>query len=582
MPDLEVGAFDGIERPIPAVPAVSVADAWLQLLKARGVDYLFGNAGTDFPSIIEAFARAGGEDAALPTPILAPHENAAVGMAHGYTMLTGRPQAVMVHVNVGTANALAGLMNASREGVPMLLAAGRTPILEKGAPGARSMPIHWAQEMFDQAGIVREVVRWDYELRDARQLGTVVDRALAIATSTPRGPVYLALPREVLAEEVPEGGVTDAPRITASAPPGPNAGQIGAAAELLARARRPLVIATRLGGDPATVPVLGDFAMRYGLPVVEYRPRYLNLPAGHPMHAGHELVPWIGEADVILVLDSDVPWLPDGGPSPDCTVIQVGPDPLFARYPIRGFASDISIMAEPLAAIRALDAALAERLAGQEDAVAARRARIVARCTTIREAVEARVRRARDAAPMGRAWISRCIAEAIDADAIIVNEYPFMPEAAGLTQPGQFFGSSSASGLGWGLPAALGAQLVDRGRLVVATLGDGAYMFANPTACHQIAQAYQLPVLTVVFNNLEWGAVRRATAAMYPDGYAARANTLPFVSLSPAPAYEMLVQASGGHGERVERGEDLPAALERAIQVIRTERRQALLNVLCE
>src|SRR5207249_4992758 len=125
---------------------------------------------------------------------------AAEAMAHGYAMVTGRPQAVMVHVIVGAANALAGIINASRVGVPMLFTAGRNPITEAGLPGARNRPIHWAQESFDQAGLAREFVKWDYELRNFLQLETVVDRALAIASAEPQGPVYLTLPREVLSE----------------------------------------------------------------------------------------------------------------------------------------------------------------------------------------------------------------------------------------------------------------------------------------------------------------------------------------------------------------------------------------------
>jgi acetolactate synthase-1/2/3 large subunit len=553
----------------------TVAEAWLRLLKSRGVDWLFGNAGTDFPSIIEAFASAGTDE--LPKPVLAPHENAALGMAHGVAMVTGRPQAVMVHVNVGTANALAGVMNASRENIPMLVAAGRTPILEGGAPGSRSMAIHWPQEMFDQGGLVREMVRWDYELRDPRQLTTVVDRALAIAGSSPRGPVYLALPREVLAE--PAAPTPPGPaRMQPNAPPAPNAEAIEEAADLLAAARNPLVIATRLGLDVSAVAALGELAEAHALPVVEYRARYVNLPASHPMHVGHELAGWIETADVMLVLDSDVPWLPGSTPPSDCKVIQVGADPLFSRIPIRGFASDIGIAAEPVAAIRALNAALARRRVETGE----RRARIAARRAALAETLAKRLQRARSASPMGRAWISHCIAKAVGPEAIIVNEYPFLPEAAALDRAGSFFGSSSASGLGWGLPAALGAQLAAPERTVVATLGDGAYIFANPTACHQIAEAQRLPVLTVVFNNGEWGAVRRATQSMYPKGEATRANALPFVSLAPSPAYEMLVQASGGHGERVQHPEDLPAALARALHAVRSEKRQALLNVICE
>jgi acetolactate synthase-1/2/3 large subunit len=160
---------------------------------------LFANSGTDFPSIVEGLARSQALGVPMPRPIIAPHENAAVSMAHGYAAVTGRAQAVMVHVNVGTANCVAGLINAERDNVPMVLAAGRTPILEQGAIGARSLNIHWAQEMFDQAGMLRETVRWDYELRDPRQMVPVTERALALAHSMPRGPVYLSLPRELLA-----------------------------------------------------------------------------------------------------------------------------------------------------------------------------------------------------------------------------------------------------------------------------------------------------------------------------------------------------------------------------------------------
>ena len=561
--------------------AETVAEAWLTLLKARGVDYLFGNAGTDFPSVIEAFARAQVTGTALPQPILAPHENAAVCMAHGYAMVTGRAQAAMVHVNVGTANALAGLMNASREKVPLLLAAGRTPLLEEGAAGARSMTIHWAQEMFDQAGIVREMVRWDYELRDARQLETVTDRALAIAHGSPSGPVYLSLPREVLAQPAAGFSYAEPSRLGAPAAPGPAAGAVAQAVALLVAARRPLIITSRLGCVPASVAVLAAFAQRHAIPVVDTKPRYLSLPDDHPMHGGFEVGPWLADADLILVLDSDVPWLPESGkPAADCPVVQVGTDPLHARYPIRGFASDLSILADPGATLLALDTALAA-LPGAEAAAAARRPAALARCAELRLKAEALVAAARQAPRMGRAWVSRCIAEAVGDDAIIVNEYPFSREGGTRRLPGSFFGSSSVSGLGWGVPAALGAKLAAPDRVVVATVGDGAYMFANPVACHHIAAAYGLATLTVVFNNAEWGAVRSATEAMYPNGHAVRANAMPLVSLEPVPAYEAVMQACGGHGELVSDADALPAALQRALRIIREEGRQVLLNVLC-
>src|SRR5499433_1242153 len=229
--------------------AGNVAAAYLALLADRGVDYLFGNAGTDFAPLIEAYAQAAQTGVAVPRPILATHENLAVAMAHGYGMVSRRIPAVMVHVSVGTANMVCAALNAARENVAILLTAGRSPLTETGLPGSRDGYIHWAQEMYDQAGMIREVVKWDYELRNAEQLTTVVDRALAIAATEPRGPVYLSLPREVIAAPMPQS--EPARPFSPAGAPAPDAAAIAKAARLLARAQRPLIVTANAGRDPA-------------------------------------------------------------------------------------------------------------------------------------------------------------------------------------------------------------------------------------------------------------------------------------------------------------------------------------------
>ena len=157
----------------PTLVPESTSDAFLGLLAARGIEYFFANGGTDFAPIAESYARGEAYGWRLPTPVVAPHENLGIAMAHGHTMVSGRPQAMMVHVGVGSANLLNGAINASRLHVPMLLCAGRTPLTEGGErvalPGARNNFIHWAQEHFDQGGMLREFVKWDYELRYPEQ-----------------------------------------------------------------------------------------------------------------------------------------------------------------------------------------------------------------------------------------------------------------------------------------------------------------------------------------------------------------------------------------------------------------------------
>jgi acetolactate synthase-1/2/3 large subunit len=558
----------------------SVGEAYLALLAERGVEYLFANAGTDFAPLVEAFAKAGRTGTPAPRPILAVHENLAVSMAHGYAVATGRVPAVMVHVSVGTANGICGVFNAARENVPMLFTAGRSPLTETGLPGARDVYIHWAQEMFDQAGMLRELVKWDYELRNGEQLETVVDRALAVATSAPAGPVYLSLPREVLAEPLPNFAYDAPARRVAAAPPAPDAGAIDEAARLLAGAQNPLIVTASAGRDPAAVRALADLAERFAIPVVQHRPRHVSLSADHPCHLGYDAGPYLADADAIVVLECDVPWIPSlKSPRPECRVIHIGPDPLFSRYPIRGFPCDVAITAAAGPALTALGAALDRHNAASE--AGDRRKRIDER----REALHAGWRETLQAAssrrPIDMAWASACIARAKPEDAILVNEYTLMSEHCGFTRPGSYFGSSPASGLGWGGGAALGVKLADPDRPVIAVLGDGSHLFGNPVAVHHAARTHDLPVLFVVMNNSMWGAVRRATLGMYPQGEAARSNKPPLIDLDELPAFETVCAAAGGYGERVEDPAALPSALERALRAVTVEKRQALLNIVC-
>ncbi|HWP74022.1 MAG TPA: thiamine pyrophosphate-requiring protein [Methylomirabilota bacterium] len=566
----------------------STADAYLELLAARGVEYFFANAGTDFAPLIEAYARRSAQGQASPRPITVPHEVPAVAMAHGYTMVTGRAQVVMVHVIVGAGNAAGGVINAARSNVPMLFSAGRNPITEAGDAGSRDRPIHWAQEAFDQAGMLREFVKWDYELKRFDQLETVVDRALTLAQSEPRGPVYLTLPREVLAERHEAIEYADPARAVVPAATLPDPRAIDEAAAMLAGARNPIIITKALGRDPAAVPVLVRFAETLGAPVFDQFHTYVNFPQDHPLHAGFEPLDGrfepaahLSEADVILVLESDVPWFPQlNRPKPEARVIHVAVDPLFSRYPVRGFPADLALAGAP----RLTLAALADALAGRVDpvAVAERRQRWTQAGARRREAALAKGQAARAEAPLNMLWVSRAIGDVLDDRTIVVNEYDLDPTQCTFTRPGTYFAAPPSGGLGWGLGAALGAKLASPERDVICCVGDGAYIFGSPTASHFVSRAYNLPVLFVVFNNRTWNAVKRAVQTYAPDGWGVRTDAMPLTALEPSPDYEMLCQASGGHGEKVEDPAALPDALRRGLRIVREEKRQVVLNVICK
>jgi acetolactate synthase-1/2/3 large subunit len=561
----------------------STGEAYLELLRDRGIEYFFGNGGTDFAPLVEAFAKSAAQGGATPKPITVPHEYVAVSMADGFYRVTGRPQVVMVHVIVGTANAAGAIMNAARAHVPIIFSAGRTPITEAGLKGARNVYIHWAQESFDQGGLVREFVKWDYELRNFSQVETVVDRALEMAMAEPRGPVYLTLPREVLAEEQTEFTYTSPSRHHVESPRYPAPERIKEAAQALARANSPLIVTQRVGAHQGAVKALVELAESCAIPVVTPAAMYMNFPSHHPLHLGYVSEPLVSEADVIVVIDADVPWFPSiAKPKDSATIIHMGIDPFFSRYPVRGYPCDIPIVADLQVAIPLLTQELNRSRATGESGITERFRRLNARHEAQRQAARERLAQVQHDRPIDFEWVSYCIDRVKDDETVLVNEYDLNLTQVELTTPGSYFAASPAAGLGWGTGAALGVKLAAPEKTVIATLGEGAYMFGCPTAAHFVSRASNLPVLFVIFNNQCWNAVRRATQGIYPNGWAAKTNNWPLTDLSPSPSYERTADVHGGYGELVEDPAEVLPALQRGLKAVREEKRQAILNIFCK
>src|SRR5438046_396844 len=176
-------------------------------------------------------------------------------------------------------------------------------------------------------------------------------------------------------------------------------------------AQHPVIVTADTGRDRAAVPALAEFAERFAIPVVEHRQRYLSLSADHPCHLGYNPATMIDGADAILVIDCDVPWIPSRkAPRPECKIIQIGVDPLFSRYPIRGFAADVAITGATRLVLPALGAAL--KPLADKSAIDMRRRRLAEQ----REAMLAGWRKLRDEAktmqPLSPVWVSACLAKA--------------------------------------------------------------------------------------------------------------------------------------------------------------------------
>ena len=570
------------------VPVGSGAEAFLAQAQALGcVRYLFANTGTDHGPLIEALAKAAKEDPRDIQTIVVPHELAAVSMAHGYYNVTQQPQMVLVHTLPGTANALGGLINANSSNVPLFLLAGRTPITEGEVRGGKSQNIHWRQESRDQGGIVREFVKWDYELRTNQNLPAVVARAYKIAMSEPRGPVYLTLPREWLCEVMESTQVISEPLVPASKAQADPA-VLEQVAELLLGAESPLIVTKYLGRNPEAVAYLVTLAEALSIPVVQNL-NYVNFPTDNPLYVGNQTLKYAKDADVLFFLDIDVPWEP---PRRDAIrsyvkIIHLERDPLFTGIPGWGFPADLPVTACSEIALPVLNSIVKNKLAagaGDKGKLAERRKRTEAEHNALMREIASSIDAAKNQKPINPLWASKCIGDIMDDKTIIFNETVTskLAEVIPLNRPGSQFSTPPAGHLGWALGAAVGAKLGAPDATVIAAVGDGSYMFCAPTACHFTAQKYRIPFLTVVYNNQVWNASIAAARGLYPDGVARKTNNFPGTDLSPSPQFELTAQACGAYAERVEDPDQLPRALERALKAVKQDGRQALLNVVCK
>jgi acetolactate synthase-1/2/3 large subunit len=563
----------------------STGSAFLEALTEAGVSHVFANFGSDHPGLIEAIAEARATGQAIPAVVTCPNEMVAMSAAHGFAQVSGRPQAVLVHVECGT-QALAGAVhNAARGRVPMLVFAGASPFTQGGElKGSRNEFIHWIQDVHDQRGIVRGYMKYDAELKTGRNTKQMVHRALQIARSDPKGPVYLMCAREVLEELVPPVAVDAVARRPMPGPALPEA----AAQEIagaFAAARRPLIVTSYLGRNPGAVGELVRLAETAGAGVLESVPSAMNFPHDHPLYLGSQWNeprqnPALAEADCVLVVDSDVPWIPTvSRPADAAAVFHIDVDPLKEGMPLWHIGARLSLRADAATALAQLNAALAARdmpgvaeRAAHWRAAGARRRAALARAEAPGAVVTAE-------------HVMACVRRHLDARTIVLNEgitnYGVVFDHLAMTRPGSIFASGGGS-LGWNGGAAVGAKLAAPDATVLAVTGDGSYLFSVPSSVHWMAARYRAPFVQVVLNNRGWKAPRFSALAVHPDGFAARANDLD-VAFDPPPDYAGIAAAAGGAwGRKVARPEDVEEAVAEAFRVVREEGRAAVLDVWLE
>lgn len=563
----------------------TASSALLEALNEAGVSYIFANLGSDHPPIVEALAQAEAESRPAPRLITCPNEMVALSAAHGFALASGQAQAVLVHVECGTQALGGAIHNAAKGRIPVLILAGASPFTQEGElPGSRNEFIQWIQDVHDQRGLVRGYMRYDNEIRSGRNIKQLVHRALQFATSDPKGPVYLMAAREVLAEEVPAVAINPA-HWRPIAPTALAPDSVGEITDALAEARRPLIVTSYLGRNPAAVAPLTRLARRLGAGVLESVPSAMNFPHDDPLYQGNqwneaERNPALAEADCVLVVESDVPWIPrHNRPAAEARVFHIDTDPLKEQIALWYIGAERRFRADAATALAQLDAALAARAIDP-----ARRAERLAHYAARHEG-RARALAARAAAghtPLTGDYLTARLKTQLDTKTIIVNEgishFPAIFDQIAPTTPGSMLGSGGGA-LGWNGGAAIGVKLARPDHTVIALTGDGSYMFSIPATVHWMARQYRTPFLQVIYNNRGWKSPKLSTLALHPDGYAARAGEIG-ASFDPPPDYAGIAAAAGGAFARsVRTSEELDAALAAALHAVRVERRAAVLDV---
>jgi acetolactate synthase-1/2/3 large subunit len=547
--------------------AESIVDALTEL----GVTHWFTNFGSDHASLIEALAQRRERGDKLPAVLICPHENTALSAAHGYALANGSAQAVIVHCDVGTQNLGGSVHNAARSRVPAFIFAGETPFSFEGElPGSRNRSVQHLQDVRDQQSIVRPYVKWSGALRSPVTAGQLVGRALQIANSEPKGPVYLTGAREVLAD-------TGLRRVLDPANWAP-AQQSGldpeAAAEIVdavLNAVQPLIITSYLGRNLEAVGELIRFAEALAIPVVEEAPVHMNFPCDHPLHLGYSAAPLLDEADVIIVIDCDVPWMVEQKrPRPDSRVFVLDIDPLKEGLLAWHMDSQRNWRTDSRRALHAMNAEVARRSMADTARLAPRRAELEQRHRAMRAQWSEAAQLAGDVITpdfLGAALRAETSDDTIVLDETITN-VPSVLRQLGRNRPGSYF-TPGGSSLGWNGGAAIGMKLARPDRTVLNLTGDGSYLLSVPSSVYWVARKYRTPFLTVIYNNRGWNATKQNVLRLHAGGAAERTDRYWINFDEPGDLAGIAAAAGGARAFRAERPDKLRQVLREALAVVR-------------
>ena len=563
------------------------SDVIVDLLKGFGIEYAALNPGATYRGLHDSIVNYGGND---PEIVTCTHEEIAVAIAHGYAKVTGKPMAAIVHDVVGLLHAAMAIYYAHIDRVPVLVL-GATGPLDRSK---RRPYIDWIHSALVQGNAVRDYTKWDDQPASVADFASSFARGYRIAMLEPSGPVYLCYDAGLQEDEL-AGPVSVTPMVEAARPTPVQADPdaLEHAAHLIAHAERPVILAEFTGRHPTAFAELRRLAELLGAPVIDGQGR-LSMATRHPLNfTGSDAV--LADADLVLSLDVGDLYrmlhrldrsthqkesrIPEG-----CTIIDIGlmelrsskwSEDLGQLQPV-----DLSITADTAIALPALR----ELIAADASALwPGRRARLEAENAKLRAAVERTSREHWDDAPIWPARLASEIWEAIkDQDWVLTGAdledwaWKLWDIDSPVRWPGRSLGTATQIGI------SIGVALAHRGdgKLIVDIQPDGDLLF-DPGALWTVANQ-KLPMLLVMYNNRayynDWEHQLRVADKRGTDR--SKANIGMDLS-EPAPDFAMLAKSFGWYSEGpIDDPKAVGPALRRAIDVIRTEGRPALLDTI--
>ena len=564
-------------------PEFASAYYFLEGLTELGVEYLFCNFGTDHAPIIEEMAHRKKRGEPVPGVLHCPHENTAAHMAEGYAFVTGRGQGVLVHVDVGTANTANAMHNAYRSRLPVLLMAGKAPYTANDElVGSRDTYVHFVQEPFDQASLVRPYLKWEWTLPSGVVVKEALRRAYSIMQSEPRGPVYLMMQRETLTQPWSADQIRRyaADEFAATSGGGADPKLVAALAERLLTAENPILIAGYAGRNERASEMIDALAQFAGIAIYEANMTN-NISHASPCFVGFAADKAVPQADVGILVDVDVPWFPSDTQTGEKSFwAHIDIDTLKPGSPMWTFPGNLRMQGDSGRILeQLLDELKAKATPKFKAAAAARLERIKA----LRD--ERLARAAKLAAEHGKPgainphYLMAELGKVLDDDAIIFNEGVTNAGAVLMQIPRRRPNTtmrSGGGGLGWSGGMALGAKLAAPDRLMVQISGDGGFYFGNPSSVFAVSQQYKLPIFSIVMDNTGWNAVKQSTLRVFPEGQAKETSSFE-ANLAPKVTFTKVAEAFGAYGEEVSDPADVAAAIARCLKEVRAGR-SALLH----